>query len=129
MVMIPAAVLCYRDDTGRCQAERLVQRLRWLPNHPTCATFLMMFTFLNVAYAVYGSCFALIRLSGAATAVACPNPFPEAKLYDPQGYFEREGEPGPYHEGFWSTRPNRHFEAQLDPSAAARVRHCLQPRR
>ncbi len=102
-VMIPAAVLCYRDDSGRTQAEQLVQRLRWLPSHPHLATFLMMFAFLNVAYFVYGGSFALIRISGAATGVACPNPYPEAKLYDPQGYFEQEGEPGPYHEGFWNT--------------------------
>jgi Spirocyclase AveC-like len=107
-VMIPAAVLCYRDDSGRTQAERLVQRLRWLPNHPTLATFLMMFAFLNVAYAVYGGSFALIRSSGLATSVACPNPYPEAKLYDPQGYFEREGAPGPYHQGFWNTWATGH---------------------
>jgi hypothetical protein len=85
-----------------------VQRLRWLPSHPHLATFLMMFAFLNVAYFVYGGSFALIRSSGLATGVACPNPFPEAKLYDPQGYFEREGEPGPYHEGFWNTWATGH---------------------
>ena len=33
-VMIPAGVLCYRDDTGRTQAEKLAQRLRWFP-HPS----------------------------------------------------------------------------------------------
>jgi hypothetical protein len=102
-VMIPAAVLCYRDDTGRTQAEKLVQRLRWLPNHPRWATFLMMFAFVNVAYFVYGGAFAVIRMSGLATAVACPYPYPEAKVYDPQGYWEREGEPGPYFEGYWNT--------------------------
>jgi hypothetical protein len=118
-VMIPAAVLCYRDDSGRTQAERLVQRLRWLPDHPTLATFLMMFAFLNVAYMVYGGSFALIRSSGLATAVACPNPYPEAKLYDPQGYFEREGEPGPYHEGFWNTWATGHDgRPQLNPVKA-----------
>jgi hypothetical protein len=58
---------------------------------------------LNVAYFVYGGAFALIRISGAATAVACPWPFPESKVYDPQGYFEQEGAPGPFFEGFWST--------------------------
>lgn len=102
-VMVPAAVLCYRDDTGRTQAERLVQRLRWLPNHPTLATFLMMFAILNVAYFVYGGSFALIRASGLATGVACPYPYREAKVYDPQGFFEREGERGPFSEGYWNT--------------------------
>ena len=103
LVMVPAAVLCYRDDTGRTQAEKLAQRFRWLPNHPALGTFLMMFAVLNVAYFMYGGAYAAIRMSGQATAVACPYPYPEAKVYDPQGYFEREGEPGPYFEGFWST--------------------------
>jgi hypothetical protein len=38
-----------------------------------------------------------------ATAMACPYPYPEAKVYDPQGYYEREGQPGPYFEGHWNT--------------------------
>jgi hypothetical protein len=102
-VMVPAAVLCYRDDTGRTQAEKLVQRFRFMPNNPAFGTFIMMFAVLNVAYFMYGGAFALIRISGQATAVACPWPFPESKVYDPQGYFEAEGEPGPFFEGFWST--------------------------
>lgn len=103
VVMVPAAVLCYRDDTGRTQAEKLALRFRFLPRHPALGTFLMMFGILNVAYFVYGGAFATIRASGAATAVACPYPYPESKVYDPQGFYEREGEPGPYSEGHWST--------------------------
>jgi hypothetical protein len=103
LVMVPAAVLCYRDDTGRSQAEKLARRLRWLPNHPAVGTFLVMFAIVNVAYFMYCGAFAAIRMSGGATAVACPYPYPEAKVYDPQGYFEREGATGPYLEGFWST--------------------------
>jgi hypothetical protein len=103
VVMIPAGVLCYRDDTGRTQAEKLAQRFRWLPRRPALGTFLMMFAILNAAYLVYGLGFGAIRASGLATAVACPYPYPEAKVYDPQGYYEREGAPGPYFEGHWNT--------------------------
>jgi hypothetical protein len=103
VVMVPAAILCYRDDTGRSQAEKLARRLRFLPNHPALGTFLVMFTVLNFAYFIYGGSFAVIRASGLATSVACPYPYPESKVYDPQGYYEREGEPGPYSEGFWNT--------------------------
>jgi hypothetical protein len=103
VVMIPAGILCHRDDTGRTQAEKLAQRFRWLPHRPALGTFLMMFTILNLAYFVYGAGFAAIRASGLATSVACPYPFPEAKIYDPQGYYEREGAPGPYFEGHWNT--------------------------
>ena len=103
VVMVPAAVLCYRDDPGRTQAERLAQRLRLLEQRPALGTFLVMFAILNLAYFVYGGAFAMIRATGAATAVACPYPFREAKVYEPQGFYEREGEVGPFFEGYWNT--------------------------
>jgi hypothetical protein len=108
VVMIPAGVLCHRDDTGRTQAEKLAQRLRWFRTRPALATFLVMAGILNVAYFVYGAGFGAIRASKLATAVACPWPYSEAKVYDPQGFYEREGQPGPYSEGHW----NRWMTAQ-----------------
>ncbi len=102
-VMIPAGVLCYRDDTGKTVAEKMTQRLRFLQSKPTLATFLLMFGILNVAYFMYGTAFGIIRATGIATAVACPYPYPEIKTYDPQGYFEREGDAGPFYGGYWNT--------------------------
>ena len=49
---------------------------------------------------------ALIRASGVATSVACPWPFPESKVYDPQAYYEKAGQPGPFFPGMmdgWQT--------------------------
>jgi hypothetical protein len=100
--MIPAGVLCHRDDTGRTQAEKLARRLRWFPARPALATFAVMAVTLNLAYFVYGAGFATIRAAKLATAVACPWPFPEAKVYDPNGFYERDGQPGPYFEGHWN---------------------------
>ena len=62
-----------------------------------------MFGILNVAYFFYGAGFAAIRASKLATSVACPWPFPEAKVYDPQGFYEEEGQPGPFSEGHWNS--------------------------
>jgi hypothetical protein len=103
VVMIPAGVLCHRDDTGRTQAEKLARRLRWFRTRPAFATFLVMAVTLNAAYFVYGAGFAFIRAAKLATVVACPWPFPEAKVYDPNGFYEREGQRGPYFEGHWNT--------------------------
>jgi hypothetical protein len=102
LVMIPAGVLLYRDDTGRTQAEKLAQRVRGFRTRPALGTFLVMFAILNVAYLVYGGAFAVVRATGSATSVACPWPFPEAKVYDPQGRYEKAGQPGPYFPGIWS---------------------------
>jgi hypothetical protein len=101
-VMIPAGVLLYRDDTGRTLAEKLGQRVRAFRGRPVLGTFVVMFLILNAAYLfLYGGSFAVIRASGAATSVACPWPYPEAKVYDPQGYYEKAGQPGPYFAGLW----------------------------
>jgi len=103
VVMIPAGVLLYRDDTGRTQAERLAQRVRLFPTQPALGAFLVMFAILNVAYFLYGAGFLAVRAGRLATSVACPWPFPEAKVYDPNGFYERAGQPGPYFEGHWNT--------------------------
>jgi hypothetical protein len=106
-VMIPAGVLLYRDDTGRTQAEKLAQRARIFRSRPALGTFLVMFAVVNVAYFfVYGGGFALIRDTKAATSVACPWPFPEAKVYDPNGFYEQAGQPGPYSPGIWAGWPS-----------------------
>jgi hypothetical protein len=106
LVMIAAGVLLYRDDTGRTQAEKLGQRIRAFRTRPALGAFLVMFAVVNVAYFGYGAGFAIIRASGAATSVACPWPYPEAKVYDPQGFYEEAGQPGPYFPGIWAGWPS-----------------------
>ncbi len=103
-VMICAAVLLYRDDTGNTQAEKLSQRLRLLPNHPAVASLLIMFALLSATYFfIFGGGWWAIRASGLATSVACPWPYPQTKVYDPQGFYEKAGQPGPFFEGKWNT--------------------------
>ena len=102
-VMIPAAILVYRDDTGKSVAEKLAAKAKLFPKKPVLGTFLVMFAIINVSYFAYGGWFWAIKASGLATSVACPWPYPEAKVYDPQGYYEENGAEGPYSVGKWST--------------------------
>ena len=103
-MMIAASISVYRDDTGKTYAEKLAQRLRLLPTKPALASFIVMITALSLTYAVvYGGGFTAIRAAKLATSVACPWPFPESKVYDPQGFYEMAGHPGPFYEGKWST--------------------------
>lgn len=102
LVMIPAGLLLYRDDTGRSQAEKLAQRVRVFRGRPALGAFAVMFAILNVAYFGYGAGFVIIKDTRVATSVACPWPYPEAKVYDPQGFYEKAGQPGPYSAGIWS---------------------------
>lgn len=103
LVMIPAGILVYRDDTGRTVSEKLAQRARIFPSRPALGSFMVMLVIVNVFYLFYGGAFALMKWSRATTSVACPWPFPDAKVYDPQGFYEANGQKGPYSSGIWST--------------------------
>ncbi len=78
-----------------------------------------MFAILCTAYATYGLGFAVIRWTKSATSVACPYPYPEAKTYDPNGFYAQNGQPGPYFEGNWagwmSAQPNGRPEVSTNP--------------
>jgi hypothetical protein len=102
-VMIPASILVYRDDTGKSVAEKLAAKAKLFPKKPVLGMFVVMFAILNVAYFAYGGWFWAIKASGLATSVACPWPYPEAKVFDPQGYYEENGAEGPYSVGKWAT--------------------------
>jgi Spirocyclase AveC-like len=118
LVMIVAGVLLYRDDTGRAQAEKLAHRVRVFRSRPALGTFVVMFAIVNVAYFAYGAGFAIIRATKAATSVACPWPFPEAKVYDPNGFYEEAGQPGPYFPGIWAGWPSAQSgRPDVDPPA------------
>jgi hypothetical protein len=104
ILMIPAAVMIYRDDSGRSVAEKLARRAHFLPRRPALGSFVVMLVVVNLSFMIYGVAYtALTRWSGAATSVICPWPYPSAKIYDPQGFYEGSGQPGPYSEGKWTT--------------------------
>ena len=110
--MIPAGVLLYRDDTGRSQAEKLALRVRGFRAAPALGTFLVMFAIINLAYFDVQRGYAFIASTKVATSVACPWPFPEVKVYDPNGFYEENGQPGPY---FPATGPDGRARNRGDP--------------
>src|ERR1700761_7494615 len=125
--MIPAAVMIYRDDSGRTVAEKLAQRAKVCPRWPTLGSFVVMLVVVNLAFMIYGVTYtAVTRWSGAATSVVCPWPYPSAKVYDPRGLYERSGAPGPYSAGIWSrwesTQPEGRptVEAKGSPGSCGR---------
>lgn len=122
-VMIPAAILVYRDDTGKSVAEKLAARAKLFPTKPVLGTFLVMFAIINVAYFAYGGWFWAIKASGLATSVACPWPYPEAKVYDPQGYYRANGAEGPYSVGKWSTWQQGPF-SDVDVELGSKSMRC-----
>ena len=124
ILMIPAALMIYRDDSGRAVAEKLAQRARVFPHRPALGSFAVMLVVVNLAFIIYGLAYtAITRWSGAATSVICPWPYPSAKIYDPQGFYEKSGQPGPYSAGKWSTWMSAQPDGRPD-SVAADVPAC-----
>lgn len=123
-VMIPAGVLIYRDDTGRTVAEKLALRARIFTGRPFAGMVLMMFVVMNLSYFTYGGWFAVIKWTRSATSVACPWPYPEAKVYDPQGFYEQNGAPGPYSVGIWSTWMSAQPDGRPDATPPADGGRC-----
>ena len=92
----PGGVLLYRDDTGRTAGREAGAAVRGLFRPPTLGTFRVMFAIINVAYSSTAAASPSSGGRKAATSVACPYPYPEAKVYDPNGFYAKNGQPGPY---------------------------------
>lgn len=103
IMMIPAGLLLYsrangegaapgRGGVGLTNAERLARKTRVFARRPALGAFVVMFGLLMVAYCGYGGAFAILKDTGSATSVACPWQYPEAKIYDPQGFYAKTGD-------------------------------------
>jgi hypothetical protein len=125
ILMIPAAVMIYRDDSGRTVAEKLALRTKAFQRRPALGSFVVMLVVVNLAFMIYGVTYtAVTRWSGAATSVVCPWPWKSAKIYDPQGYYEQSGQPGPYSEGKWSTLMSAQLGGRPNVTAPADGGRC-----
>lgn len=124
-VIIASSILLYRDDTGRTQSEKLAQRLRILTSRPALGSFLVMFVTLSATYFfIFGGGWWIVRAGGFATSVACPWPYPQTKVYDPQGFYELAGHSGPFFEGKWSTWMSGQPEGRPIVEGPVRSGHC-----
>lgn len=97
-----AAPLMWVDDTGRTWSETVARRIRVFANRPYVGAFVIAFATMSVVYLGYGLSFGIVRTTGIATSTAQHWRYPEANVFDPQGYYQRNGEPGPFMIGTWA---------------------------
>ncbi len=109
LVMIPAGVLLYRDDTGRTQAEKLALRIRAFRVRPALGTFVVMFAIINVAYFCYGGGYASSAPPGQPLRWRARGPFRKPRCTTPTA----------------STRPRA--SRVLIPAAFGRVGRAANP--
>ena len=103
VVMIPAGILCYRDDTGRSQAEKLAQRLRWFRTRPALATFLVMAGTLERRLFLLWCRLRRDPRDEARDRRRLPVAVSGSQGLRSQRILRAEGQPGPYFEGHWNT--------------------------
>jgi Spirocyclase AveC-like len=97
-----AAPLMWVDDTGRTWPEVVARRTKIFAKRPHVGAFVIALTMMSVVYVGYGLSFGIIRATGIATEPAQHWRYPETKVFDPQGYYEEAGEPGPFTIGTWA---------------------------
>jgi hypothetical protein len=97
-----AAPLMWVDDTGRTWSETVARRTKIFANRPYIGAFVIAWAVMSVVYIGYGLSFGIIRATGIATSTAQHWRYPEAKVFDPQGYYQRDGETGPFMIGTWA---------------------------
>lgn len=78
-----AAMSVYEDPEGRT----LAHRWRSLRHRPVLREFTVSFLVITLATAIYTGAFSLVRLSGTATSLACPWPYADTVVYDPDGHY------------------------------------------
>jgi Spirocyclase AveC-like len=96
IMLSAAAPLMWVDDTGRTWPEAVARRTRIFANRPYVGAFVIAWALMSVVYLAYGLSFGIIRATGIATSTAQHWRYPETKVFDPQGYYEKAGEPGPF---------------------------------
>jgi hypothetical protein len=97
-----AAPLMWVDDTGRTWSETIARRFKIFNGRPYLGAFVIAWAMMSVVYVGYGLSFGIIRATGIATETAQHWRYPESKVFDPQGYYEKAGETGPFMIGTWA---------------------------
>ena len=97
-----AAPLMWVDDTGQTWPETVARRTRVFAKRPYVGAFAIAWAVMSVVYVGYGLAFGIVRATGIATSTAQDWRYPEAKVFDPQGYYQRNGEMGPFMIGTWA---------------------------
>ncbi|OCB30182.1 hypothetical protein A5674_13820 [Mycobacterium malmoense] len=96
------APLMWVNDQNQTWGETFALRFKIFRGRPNLGAFAMsVLAFSAVYVVVYFIPMGAIRMSGIATGVGTPWRFPETAVFDPQGYYQHAGNPGPYYVGTW----------------------------
>jgi Spirocyclase AveC-like len=101
MLIAICAMLMSRDDSGLTVLDRVTERSRRLRARPRLAVLALGAGVLSVYYVAYMMPYMTMRLAGSSSSIVRSWPYPNTKIYDPQGRYREAGIPGPYYKGTW----------------------------
>jgi hypothetical protein len=101
LVIIATCVLfTWRDDRGNTAAHQIARRLPTFGRVPRLTEVVAAWAILASAYAVcLGTSTLVFRILTTPHSLARPWPYPDTKVWDPDGLYQKAGEPGPYRHG------------------------------
>lgn len=103
LTIAPTAPLMWVNDQNQTWGETFALRFKIFRGRPNLGAFALSVLLFSAVYVFVYFVFmgAIIRVSGISNGVGTPYSFPEVSVYDPQGYYEDAGNPGPYYVGTW----------------------------
>jgi hypothetical protein len=100
LITATCVLFCWRDDRGNTAAGRLARRLPTFPRVPRLTEVVAAWAILAAVYgSVLGTSTLVFRIFTTPHTLARPWPYPDTKVWDPDGLYRKAGEPGPYRAG------------------------------
>jgi len=94
LTILATSLLLYEDDEGRTIHGRVARRMRSFRSFPRLTEVGIAWSILALSYSVCLLGMAALRFTGQSDTVARPWPYSDTKVYDPDGLYEKAGQPG-----------------------------------
>jgi hypothetical protein len=106
LTVMATSLLFYRDPNGMTIHARAARRLRSYRLLPRLTEFAVAWSIIALAYVICLTGMGILRFTGQVDHLGTPWPYSDTITYDPDGLYQRAGEPGPFRggSGNWDLR-------------------------
>lgn len=95
------APLMWENDQRQSWGEAFAARFKVFNGRPHIGAFVCSFAAFTIVYfGVWFSVWGFFRVTGMATSLVRTWDIPETSVYDPQGFYQTAGNPGPFYKGW-----------------------------
>ena len=94
LTVMATCLLLYRDANGTTIHGRTARRLRSFRRFPRLTEVAVAWSIIATAYVICLIGMGVLRFTGQTDTIATPWPYQDTQVYDPDGLYEKAGEPG-----------------------------------